>query len=137
LQAEDERRSARVKVLLSATIECDGRVIPAKVVNLSANGVLVTSDWIPPEEKPLIFRCGGRETAGWLAWVHPPHVAINFDKPIDPNAFLPKTFDTTKLITRDARNIDFRRPGFRGDQMSDEEKLIVKRWMREQFQNPN
>jgi hypothetical protein len=135
LQGRDERRSARAKVLLSAVIECDGLRIPVKVVNLSANGVLVASNTFPPEGKRLIFRCGGRTAEGWSAWVHPPHAGINFDTRIDPKAFLPKTLVTTSMITRDARRKDFRRPGFRGNQMSDEEKQIVDEWTRSQLRD--
>jgi hypothetical protein len=36
------------------------------------------------------------------------------------------------MVTRDTRNLDFRRPGFRGNQMSDEEREIVAKWVREQ-----
>lgn len=135
LQGGNERRSARAKVLLSAAIESDGLRIPVKVVNLSAHGVLVTGGALPPENKPLNFRCGGQTAKGWLAWTRPPHAGISFDAPIDPKAFLPKTLVTGNMVTRDMRQIDFRRPGFRGNQMTDEERRIVEEWMRKQLED--
>ncbi len=129
-----ERRSARAKVLLTAAIDCGGCRIPVRVINLSAHGALVACDTKPPEDERLIFRCNGLAAPGSLAWVHLPHAGIDFDAPIMPKAFLPKTLHTAHLITRDTRELDFRRPGFRGNQMSNEEWQIVEEWKRKQLE---
>lgn len=135
LERADERRSAREKVLLTATIECDGSRIPVRVVNLSAHGALVTCDTEPPEGRALIFRCNGQLAKGSMAWVRIPLAGIDFDAPIMPKAFLPKALHTAHLITRDTRELDFRRPGFRGNQMSNEERQIVEEWKRKQLED--
>lgn len=130
----DERRSARAKVLLTAVIECDDVRIPVRVVNLSANGALVACDARLPENTRVKFRTGRRTAEGWTAWVHPPHAGINFDESIEPGEFLPKSLGTADLITRDTRDLDFRRPGFRGNQMTAEEWQIVEEWNRKQLE---
>jgi len=130
LEHGEERRSARAKVLLAAVIECDGVRIPVRVINLSANGVLVACDAPPPEDRRVKFQTGGRTAEGWTARVRFPHAGINFDEPIDPGQFLPKSLRTGDLIIRDTRDLDFRRPGFRGNQMTAEERQIVKEWNR-------
>lgn len=130
-----ERRSARAKVLLTATIECGGARIPVRLVNLSAHGALVAFDTEPPEDKTLILRCNGQAATGSIAWVHPPHAGIDFDAPIMPKMFLTKTLHTAQLITRDTRESDFRRPGFRGNQLSNEEWQIVEKWKCKQLED--
>jgi hypothetical protein len=115
-------------VLLSAVVECDGARIPVRVINLSANGVLVACDAPPPADTRVKFQIGGRIVDGWTAWVRLPHAGINFDEPIDPADFLPKSLRTGDLIIRDTRDLDFRRPGFRGNQMTAEERRIVEEW---------
>lgn len=134
LKRGEERRSARAKVLLTAVIECDGVRVPVRVVNLSANGALVACDEPPSENTRVKFRTGMRTAEGWTAWVRPPHAGINFDEPIEPGEFLPKSLRTADLITRDTRDLDFRRPGFRGNQMTEEERRIVEEWNRKQLE---
>jgi len=120
-------------VLLTAAVECGSSCIRVRVVNLSAHGALVACDVRPPADKPVIFRCNGLSAKGSIAWVDHLHAAIDFDAPIKPKAFLPKALLTAHLITRDTRELDFRRPGFRGNQMSDEERRIVENWKRTQL----
>lgn len=134
MKRADERRSARAKVLLTAVIECDVVSVPVRVINLSANGALVACDTALPGDTRVIFRIGRRTAEGRTAWVHPPHAGINFDEPIQPGEFLPKSLHTADLITRDTRDLNFRRPGFRGNQMTEEERQIVEEWNRKQLQ---
>jgi hypothetical protein len=130
-QGADERRSARQSVLLAATIECGGAQLPVRVVNFSAHGALVQGDAVPEQDQAVTLRCSGLEAAGWMAWVRPPFAAINFDAPVRPPA-IAQSAGTAAMVTRDTRRRDFRRPGFRGDQMSAEEREIVEQWAREQ-----
>ena len=120
-------------MLLTAALECGSSHIRVRVINLSAHGALVACDARPPEDEPVIFRCNGVSVRGSIAWVDDPHAGIDFDAPINPNEFLPKALHAAHLITRDTRELDFRRPGFRGNQMSDEERQIVEDWNRTQL----
>lgn len=130
----DGRRSARTKVLLTAELECDGTRTPVRVANLSAHGALILGAPHLQEDRPLVFRCSGLTAEGWMAWVHPPYAGINFKEPIEPKDILPKTGSGSNLVIKDTRKLDFRRPGFRGNQMSEQERQIVEQWKREQLE---
>jgi hypothetical protein len=133
-QRADERRSARSSVLMKASIECQGIRIPVRVVNLSAHGALVLGDDMPAEDAPVTFRCSGLVTKGWMAWSQSPQGGINFDAPIKPNAALPNNRGGADLIVKDTRKLDFRRPGFRGNQLTEEEREILEEWKREELE---
>ena len=133
LKRANERRSARAQLLLTAAFECGGSRVPVRVVNLSAHGALVAFDGEPPEDKGLFFHCNCVAAPGSIAWVYPPHAGIDFDAPIEPDAFLAKMAHTAHLITKDTRELDFRRQGFRGNQMSSEERQFVEEWKRKQL----
>jgi hypothetical protein len=128
----DERRSARETVLLAAMIECNGVRVPVRVINLSAHGALVHGDVMPEADDEVTFRYGQMAAGGWVAWVRAPLAGISFDEPIRREATRAKPQSGAHMVTRDTRNLDFRRPGFRGNQMSDEEREIVAKWVREQ-----
>jgi hypothetical protein len=123
----DERRSARANVLLAAVIERDGLCTPVRVGNVSAHGALVLCDDLPPEEARVTFRCNGLAIESWIAWVRPPFSGIQFGEPIRPEDLL-RARAPRPMITRDARNLDHRRPGFRGQQLTDDERQIVEEW---------
>lgn len=132
-QRADERRSARSSVLMKASIECEGIRIPVRVVNLSVHGALVLGDDMPAEDAPVTFRCSGLVTKGWMAWSQSPQGGINFDVPIKPNAALLNR-GGADLIVKDTRKLDFRRPGFRGNQLTEEERIILEEWKREELE---
>ena len=127
----EERRSLRSAVLLTAELECDGIRVPVRIANISAHGALVSGGVLPPADRRLIFHCKGIAIEGWVAWARPPDAGIDFDAEIDPKIFARKN-RPEKLIIRDTRDKDFRRPGFRGNQLSAEERRIVDEWEREQ-----
>ena len=128
----DERRSIRSAVLLTAVLECDGTDVPVRVVNLSANGALVSADELPPADGRVLFRCKSLVVEGWVAWSHPPNAGINFDTDIDPKEVVPKNRTEEILVTGDERQTDFRRPGLRGTPLTPAERKIVEDWRREE-----
>jgi hypothetical protein len=117
--------------MLAAMIEAGEARLPVRVVNLSAHGALVQAEDLPGDEAPVTFRCGGLEVRGWIAWVRPPLGGISFDLRVDPDAAL-QSVRTAHTVIRDTRSRDFRRPGFRGNQLTEEERRIVEKWAREQ-----
>jgi PilZ domain-containing protein len=122
----DERRSARANVLLVGTVECGGVQIRVRIANLSAHGALVVADGLPAEGTQLTLRCNGATVQSWIAWVRTPHAGIQFGEPIDPDELLRNAPPAqAQMITRDNRKVDFRRPGFRGNQLTAEERKIV------------
>jgi hypothetical protein len=128
----DERRSARSNVLLKAVVEHGVERFPVRVLNLSAHGALVQGDALPDFDQPVTFVGGEVATSAWVAWVNPPLAGISFEKEVERGAVRRKSRSGGHMITRDNRKIDFRRPGFRGRQMTDDECRMVEQWMREQ-----
>ena len=129
----NERRSARSKVLLNGALERDDTRFPVRVINLSKHGALVTGKAMPSEDEAVTLRCGDWHAGGSIVWVRASHAAISFDTPIQPQAVARKVGARANLITKDTRKLDFRRPGFRGNQMSAEERQIVEAWLQEQL----
>ena len=124
----DERRSTRANVLLAAAIERGGVCTPVRVGNLSAHGALVLCDAILAEGAPVIFRCNGIAIDSWVAWVQPPYFGIQFGEPLRPKVLLRSASAGRQVITRDSRELNYRRPGFRGKQLTDDERQIVEDW---------
>jgi hypothetical protein len=121
----DERRSARANVLLAGFIEGGGVRIRVRVGNQSAHGALLIGDMIPPRDTQVTFHCNGVTVESWVAWVQAPHAGIQFGEPIQPQDLVRNTAVPIQMITKDTRKLDFRRPGFRGNQLTDEERKIV------------
>jgi len=124
----DERRSARANVLLIGAIESSKARVPVRISNLSAHGVLVIGNALPSADTPVVFRCNGLAVEGWVAWAYPPHAGIQFCKPIRSDRLLRKESVTLGAIVSDSRKPDFRRPGFRGNQLTPEEREILEEW---------
>lgn len=124
----DEWRSVRANVLLVGTIESQGTRIRVRVGNLSAHGALVIGDVAAADGAEVTFRCNGVTVQGWMVWVQAPYAGINFGHPIEPEDLLRNDPLPQHMITRDTRTLDHRRPGFRGNQMTDEERKIVEEW---------
>ncbi len=123
----DERRSARAKVMLTAAIESGGDRIPVKVDDLSAHGARVIGDTLPAIDTPVTFHCKDLTVEGFVAWVEPPLAGIGFGEPIEPQHLLRKIPRPPQVTPK-----DFRRPGFRGRQLTDAEKQIVEEWAKPQ-----
>ena len=128
----DERRSARANVILTATIEHANARIPVRVSNLSEHGALVIGDGLPADETQIVFRCNGMAVQGWVAWSQSGRAGIQFGNPTQPESLTQREDNPRIAIIKDTRELDFRRPGFRGNQMTDDERKIVEEWNRPQ-----
>jgi hypothetical protein len=124
----EERRSGRSIVILTAAIERDGACIPVRVSNLSAHGALVVGNGLPPVDTEVTFRCNGVGLQSWIAWVDAARAGVQFSEPVQPDALAQKVRVPPIPVERDTRTVDFRRPGFRGNQMTVEERRIVDEW---------
>lgn len=132
----EERRSERARVILTAMVENGSSRIPVRVSNLSAHGVLVIGEGLPESTTRIVFRCNEVATGGWIAWVKDGHAGIEFDDPIEPEKLVHKVAVPQTMIIKDTRKVDFRRPGFRGDQLTDEERRIIEEWNRSEPRPP-
>ncbi len=124
-KSADERRSARAKVMLTAVIENGSHRMRVRVDDLSAHGARVLCDGIPPVDTPVTFECKGLTVEGFVAWVQAPLAGIGFGEPVQAPELLRKVSVTRKVLPK-----DFRRPGFRGRQLTDAETQIVEQLAR-------
>jgi hypothetical protein len=126
----DERRSARANVILKAVIEWHGGRANVRVGNLSAHGALVIGEGLPVRDTNVTFRCHETAVSGWIMWATAERAGIQFEQPVDPEAVAHRPAPPKAQISPDTRELDFRRPGFRGNQMTDEERKMVEEWTR-------
>ena len=126
---EDERRSPRSKVLLSAVLEWPDRQLPVVLRDLSEHGALVESTGTIPLDSDVLFCRNELRVRGHVAWVRGPAAGISFARPLKADMLL-------RHINRPARrSIDeglHRRPGVKTYGMSDEEQ----RWFDEMTSQP-
>ena len=130
MDKSDDRRSPRVNVIMMADVEFGKARIPVRISNLSAHGALVIGDGLPPCDTQVTFHCNESSIEGWVMWVGPGRAGIQFDEPVSPEAICQKAQREQVEITRSETNCDYRRPGFRGNQLSAEERRIVEEWNR-------
>lgn len=132
----DDRRSERANVILTATIEGPaGAAIRVRVSNLSPFGALVIGDQLPLRETAVVFRCNGLAIEGWISWADAGRAGIEFAEEVDPERLTHRETPHTTIV-KDTRQVDFRRPGFRGNQLTDEERQGLEDWKREQSGPP-
>ena len=128
----DDRRSERANVILMATIESAARpIIRVRVSNLSANGALVIGDGLAPAETAIVFHCNGLAIESWISWSDAGRAGIAFAEEVDPDRLTHRETPQAAII-KDTRAVDFRRPGFRGNQLSSDEQRAVDEWKRTQ-----
>jgi hypothetical protein len=117
--------------MLAATLKADTSYPQSiRIANISATGALLFGALLPMEGDCATLVCGKLEISGRVAWRGKQHAGFAFDVLIDPSAVMPKRMDTATCIVKDEREIDFRRPGFRGNQLSPEERQMLEEWRR-------
>lgn len=126
------RRSARANVIMSATIEDGVLSYPVRVGNLSAHGAMVIGEQLPPREAVVTLRCNGVAVAGMIVWTRSGRAGIEFAQVIDLSEVARKAPPPPAAIetVKDTREVTYKRPGFRGNQMSEEERRIVEDYLR-------
>lgn len=132
MSGEDERRSHRTNVVLMGVIRCGAVCVPVRVSNLSAHGALVVGDLLPAVDARVAFECNGITIQSCVAWTRDRHAGIQFAEAVEPESLRRNAPLPHPVITRDTRHVTSRRPGFRGNQMTDEERDIVEEWQRSQ-----
>lgn len=123
----DERRSPRNCVLLKATLDTGGARSPIRVSNLSRHGALALGDAFPAPGTDVIFRYKTLAIPSWIAWIGCGCAGVQFADSVETELFS-RDASQDIIITKDKRVLDFRRPGFRGNQMTPAEWAIVAEW---------
>lgn len=118
------RRSRRSHVLMAATIEVDGTLVPVKLRNLSSQGALVESETLPAVGTAVIFRKKELNLAGRVAWITGGRAGIAFADRLDPEAVLRHV-----PATRPPARLDYRRPGLKTGELSAGERKMAQDWI--------
>jgi hypothetical protein len=118
------RRSRRSPVLLAASVEVDGVVMPVKLRNLSEEGALIEGEQLPPEDSVTFFERNDLRLKSRVVWVQGRYAGVAFARPLKQSEVLRNVPQPRQLA-----NGDFRRPGLACRPLSDEERAMVERWM--------
>ncbi|GAA4003067.1 PilZ domain-containing protein [Sphingomonas humi] len=117
------RRQRRSNVLLTASVEANGRTLDVKLRNLSAEGALVEAAGLPIEGSHVRFRKGELQVQGKVVWVNGNRAGLQFDEPLSPEALLRHV-----PVPRPRVLPSFRRPGIAPQPLSRAEKALESVW---------
>ncbi len=117
------RRSKRSNVLLAASIEAFGAVIPVKLRNLSAEGALIEGKNLPLEGARVVFRRNELSVDSQIAWVLDDHAGVAFDRSIPSEDVLRNI-----PVPRAPPPLKFGRPGLAHRQLTAEERRLAQSW---------
>lgn len=117
------RRSRRSYVLLAASIEALGAVIPVKLRNLSTEGALIEGVGLPVEGSEVLFRRNELSVSSRVAWVLGKQAGVAFRRPIPQE-------DVLRNIPnpRYRAPLQFRRDGLAMRKLSADERRLVESW---------
>jgi hypothetical protein len=91
----------------------------------------VIGEGFPPADSDVIFQCNGRAVQGWIAWVGGGRAGIQFEDSVQPESMTLKAAKPRPAVERDTRILTYRRPGFRGNQLTEAERRLVEDWNRD------
>ena len=117
------RRSRRSNVLLAATIEAFGKVIPVKLRNLSTEGALIEGKDLPLDGSRVVFKRNELAVDSHVIWVLGDQAGVAFDKPIACE-------DVLRNIPspRYRAPVKFARPGLAHRELTPEERRLAQSW---------
>lgn len=118
------RKSRRSNVLMAASLELSGAALPVKLRNLSSEGALVEGDKLPVEGAAIQFRKGELSVAGRIAWVSEGRAGISFAQKLEPEQVLRHV-----PAPRPRVHADFRRPGLKARELTEDEKRFGEVWI--------
>ena len=124
IETTQKRRARRSHVLMAASIEVGGTIMPVKLRNLSSVGALVEGGELPVVDSQVIFHKKELKLSGRVAWVADGRAGVAFDTKLDPEAVL-RHVPTTKPLPK----LDFRRPRIRAGELSSGERKIAQDWI--------
>ena len=117
------RRARRSNVLLAASIEAFGKLIPVKLRNLSTDGALIEGKNLPLEGARVVFCRNELSVESHIAWVHGEQAGVAFTRKIPSE-------DVLRNIPgpRTRAPVKFARPGLSHRELSPEERQLAQSW---------
>jgi hypothetical protein len=123
-QETGQRRAKRARVLLAARLDTPRGYIEARLRDLSQRGALVECREVPPVGSEVMFTRNTISVPARVAWTAANRVGLEFAYPIDENDVLVQLRRTTV----DHNTPRFRRPRLIGEDMSPQERQVVRKW---------
>jgi hypothetical protein len=118
------RRSRRSPVLLTASVEVDGVVVPVNLRNLSEEGALIEGENLPPEDSVTFFQRGELRLKSRVIWVQGRYAGVAFARPLKAEEVLRHV-----PSPRVRPEMDFRRPTLACRPLTDYERKMLETWM--------
>ncbi len=118
------RRSRRSNVLLTAIVESGGATLDVRLRNLSAYGALVEGNTLPPVGVEVTFCRKELSVGGRVAWVNGRQAGIAFSTELEPEQVLRHVPPMRQRVQP-----KFRRPGLVRHELSAEEQRVIDSWV--------
>ena len=123
ISSVERRRTERVKVMLSATVEQAGEATLTRLANLSADGALLVGPELSDGTDVLLQR-NGTDVRSSVTWARGNQCGLKFEETVDVGSAL-RTIPTPsrKAMPRT------RRPGLKCVPLSEAERATLDRWI--------
>jgi hypothetical protein len=119
----ERRRTDRVKVMLSATVEQGGELAPTRLANVSQDGALLVGPALRDGTSVMLQR-NVTDVRGSVTWADGNRCGLKFEQNLDVAA-------TLRTISRPKHKqaVRKRRPGLKCSPMTHAEKAVFDRWL--------
>lgn len=121
---DQNRRSRRSNVLMSARLVAEKGELEVKLRNLSEHGALVEAKRLPDVGSAVRFVKGELDLDAMIAWVEGEKAGVAFDELLATESVLRHV-----PAPRAPRSMDFRRPGLKNKELSDGERKMAEDWI--------
>ena len=121
--ANQNRRSTRAPVMLTAKLELAGDAQQVVLRNLSTGGALVEGKWLPAEGSMVLFVRNDLRVQARVAWVEGRYAGIAFECALERSELL-------RQVPRPREKFEpqFRRPGLASKPLSDADRRMLQMW---------
>jgi PilZ domain len=113
----EDRAAPRTNLLLAATAEVGGRLLPVRIRNLSETGAMIEGAGLPDASMKLVLSRGDLHVSAVVAWAAGARRGVRFDGPTPVEEWTggvkPRPLDCTGL--RDQRRVDAMQAEARAD----------------------
>lgn len=118
------RRSRRSPVFLTASVYVDGVPVKVTLRNLSEQGALIEGNHLPLEGWATIFERNELRIPGRVMWVEGRFAGVRFDRALDKEQVL-------RHVPKPKQKIEpsYRRPGLACRPLSAHERKMLEVWM--------
>ena len=124
MSTQERRRTARVQVMLSASIEHNSQSASTRLSNISDEGARVSGSSLFPNSCVVLHR-NGVEVPSQVVWASSGSAGLRFNAPVEGRSILRHV-----PVGRTLMNPRSRRPGLRCMPLSPAERTAMERWGR-------